>query len=495
LLSLSGGSGCQESRSEPSIGGVLERDVHLESAAGPWSAWRGGQHQGYADLGRSITLDGPPRVRWKVALAGSGNSSPVVAGSTILLTAEVAPSDSDQSAPDLAIVALDAETGIERWFQVVGQALGPTHNKSGYASATIAASAERGFAFFGESGLICFDIATGHVLWRHEFPGNRHEWGIVSSPVLYGQAVIQLVDGEQGESFLAAFHQATGELVWRTVRESHGCWTSPLLMGTELPRGPGELPTEAGGELAVNQVSQVSARPQLIVNGTGHKDGSAGWLISYDPRTGEELWRAQGTSDIPVPTALVWNGLIISASGGNGPVFAIESDGQGDVTASHLRWKLPTGGPYVPTGLVVSDRLYLLTDGGALSCRDAATGDLFNRQRLGGTYTASLIGLPGYLLAVSEAGDLHILEEGEQLRLVASLSLHERCLATPAVVDGRLYLRTSAHLYCLGLAGLESEQSANVPPLSAFPAQRMPPRISLDETRVPDDAGVGGIVP
>ena len=414
---------------------------------------------------------------WKVALPGSGNSSPVLVGDLILLTAEEETASRPGHAQvDISIMAFDAQTGTARWNQSAGQGHGPTHSKAGYSSATIAASRDHGFAFFGEAGLVCFELESGTPLWRQEFSGNRHEWGIVSSPVLFRDMVIQLVDGEQGESFLAAFEQSTGTLVWKVARASHGCWTTPILLHEDLPNSgisDGAFSSSSGEPTRSESreaTPETNRRPQLIVNGTGHKDGTAGWVISYDPLTGDELWRARGTSDIPVPTALTWNDHIISASGGNGPVFAIRSDGHGDVTATHLLWKLPTGGPYVPSGLVMEDRLYLLMDGGALVCREAASGELISRQRLSGTYTASLVGAEDYIYAVNEAGDFHILESSPELRIVSSLSLHEQCLATPAIVDGHIYLRTAQHLYCLGTTSL-ARKDLDTPTAVALPTR------------------------
>jgi outer membrane protein assembly factor BamB len=451
-----------------------------QTSPGPWPGWRGGVQHGQSPAEASRELDGNLHPYWKTSLPGAGNSSPVLVDDLILLTAETTPPGYEESSAGrhLAILAFDAHSGEERWRQVLGQGIGPTHDKAGYASATIAATGDRGFAFFGQAGLFGFSLEDGRLLWHHEYPENRHEWGIVSSPLLFRNLVIQLVDGEQGGSFLAAYEQATGRLVWRVERESVGCWTSPILL-------EGEKETY-----------------QLIVNGTGQKDGTTGWLIAYDPFQGKELWRARGTSDIPVPTALVWKNHVISASGGNGPLFSVRSDGQGDVTATHVRWKIPTGGAYVPSGLVMGDRLYLLMDHGKLVCRDAATGDLLGRQRLPGPFTASLVGAAGYLFAVSEAGDISILQKGEEMEVIRTIPLHERVLATPAIAGERLFLRTAQHLYCFGPATRAGEDPLDAASVSTVPAAFTPGQLerqfelteaessaqqTVDSLRVPDE--------
>ncbi len=462
LLALLGLLGCNDAPINTTLVVQEVWSSDQQPAPGPWPGWLGGGYSGRNRGEVSQELDETLQPHWKAPLAGMGNSSPVLVNDLILLTAEVEIPGEGGTGRHLAILAHDAHSGEERWRSLLGPGFGPTHDKAGYASATVAAMGDRGFAFFGQAGLVGFSLEDGQVLWQQEFPENQHEWGIVSSPLLFRNLVIQLVDGEQGGSFLAAYDQATGGLVWRVERQSVGCWTTPVLLEGE------------------------DGAFQVIVNGTGQKDGTAGWLIAYDPSDGKELWRARGTSDIPVPTALVWKDHVISASGGNGPLFSVRSDGRGDVTATHVRWKMPTGGSYVPSGLVMGDRLYLLMDHGRLVCRDAATGDLLGRQRLSGPYTASLVGAGGYLLGVCYGVDVAFLGVGYWLDVFGTFHLHYGVLATPAWAVDRLFLRTAQHLYCFGPSPLketakETAKEEERLEVSTVPAALAPRRQDLTE--------------
>jgi outer membrane protein assembly factor BamB len=275
--------------------------------------------------------------------------------------------------------------------------------------------------------LFCFDFA-GRRVWHEPLHNNQHEWGAATSPVLFGGQVIQVCD--QGEeSFIAAFDTATGALRWRTPRTSGGGWSSPV-----VAQSPGGI------------------RHELIVNGSGAGAGQGGgWVVAYDPRSGEELWRARGTTDVVCPTPVLTGGLVISSSGRNGSVLAIRTGGSGDVTSSHVVWKHGRGGPYVPSGVAVGNQLYLIRDEGALDCYDVASGRRLWQERLRGSFTASLVAGDGKLYATSEQGRVYVIALGEQFKLLATNRLDERCLATPAIAGGELFVRTQSRLYCIAL--------------------------------------------
>jgi outer membrane protein assembly factor BamB len=267
---------------------------------------------------------------------------------------------------------------------------------------------------------------------------------------LFENLVIHVADGAE-QSVLYGIDQATGQIVWRVPRASSGSWCSPVLMNAGTADAP---------------------QWQVIVNGTGADSGSPGVVIAYDPRNGEEIWRARGTTDIPCPTAIVGENMIVSATGGNGPVFALRPNGQGDVTDSHVSWRSASGGPYVPTGLIYRDRLYLVSDNGLLTCQNVADGELVWRKRLQGAFSASLLAGGGNVYATSERGDIYVFHAGDKFELVATNRLHEPCLATPAAAHGELYVRSERHLYCVGEAPLLASDSPL--PAAQSPAIRSP---------------------
>ena len=371
--------------------------------------------------------------RWKTQVPGEGKSSPVVWGNYILLTSAIddrqqlqQSDDGDSDTPLLVVLCYDRRDGRLLWQSPAGRAKGRTHAKNGYASASVATDGQRIYAFFGATGLFCFDF-SGRRLWRAELGPIDHQWGTAASPILFENTVIQVCD-YQGDSYIAAFDKQTGQLVWKTPRPSKDGWSTPAIVHFELDGQP---------------------RVELVVNGTTAQEDGSGLVIGYDPRDGRELWRVRGTTTFVTPTPLVHNGLVYCMSGRNGKILCIRPGGSGDVTDTHVVWQQPRGGPYIPTGTIDDGRLYVLADRGELTCYDAQTGQVIFTGRLPGPYTASLVAAGGRIYAVNELGTVSVLASDDTFRLLAQNRLHTGCWATPAVVDGDLILRTEDALYCI----------------------------------------------
>jgi outer membrane protein assembly factor BamB len=440
LAAVTLGGGCRPSL-ETSPGAVswpaLARDPAENGAQpGRWPGWRGLGSQGIASAGSPAVNFAPDRsLRWKADIPGFGNSSPVVWDGLVLLTSSL---DSTRP-PTLVVIALDRHSGKLLWQSTAGQGAGSTHGKNGYASATVATDGTRIFAFFGSAGLFCFDV-SGKRLWRAGLGRLDKNWGTAASPVLYKKYVIQLCDSAD-HSYLAAFDRDTGRRVWYAPRASDGCWSTPVVVPAHSDHGP---------------------RTELIVNGTG--DSSGGMVIAYDPDNGQELWRVRGTSEIVTPTILAGGGLVFSTSGRNGPILAIRPGGSGDVTANRLVWKANRGGPYVPTGLVYRHRLYVLTDQGNLVSYDPGNGQRIWGTRLRGSFTTSLVAADGRIYAANEQGTFYVVAAADHFQLLATNRLDEQCLATPAIADGDLFVRTAGHLYCVEASDGRVGRAQRAPP-------------------------------
>jgi outer membrane protein assembly factor BamB len=244
----------------------------------------------------------------------------------------------------------------------------------------------------------------------------------------------------QQNSFVGAFDVSSGRELWRTAREDVPTWSTPTIF-------------------------EGDTRTELIVNGYKHAGG-------YDPWTGKELWRLSGGGDIPVPTPVVAHGLIFlsSAHGRQRPLCAIREGATGDITPTdeaepgdHIAWYLPQSGIYMQTPIVYREYLYACGDNGVLNCYEARTGKRIYRERLGNGatgFTASAIAADGKLYFTSENGDIYVVQAGPAFVLLATNAMNEVCMATPAISDGMLIVRTESHVYSIGTP---QEQARKVP--------------------------------
>lgn len=432
-----------------------------------WPAFRGGNHHGVAqadDL--PLHWSAAQHVRWRVAITGRGNSSPVVWDDNVLLTTLVKKGYRDE----LALLCLDRTTGAVRWQRELGRAIGETHDKNGHASATVATDGELVFAYFGPKGLFCFSI-DGQRRWQRVLAPKSHKWGLASSPMLVGGYVYQLCDTES-ESFLVALRKSDGRESWRAQRTSDGCWTTPTVVHAIVDGRP---------------------RAELVVNGTGSSDGSKGFVISYEPHSGRELWRVRGTTDLPCPAAIVADDLLISSSGGNGPIMAIRAGGSGDVTGSRIVWEVASGGPYVPTGVAYQGRLYLVSDAGVASCFDLKDGRQLWQNRLGSPVSASLVAAADRIYVAAENGDVYVLAAGDEFNLLATNSINEPIFATPAVAHNQLFLRSDRHLWSIGNQPV-ADPPVSEPVAKAAPAAEEPEPGRDQTTRSPSDLPMSSLL-
>lgn len=405
----------------------VNQSVHVAdvSETSEWTGWRGGLSQGVAAGSALPTSWADDRnIVWRVPLAGEGNSSPVVWENKVFVTAATSRQGSDV----VVLYCFDRPSGDILWQTPVDSCNGPTHARNGYASSTPVTDGRFVYLFSGSGCLISVDV-SGELQWRTELGRLKHDWGLASSAILFGDLVIQVCDS-QLDSYVVALNRFDGRQVWKTERNSNGSWTSPVLCPVKLDDG--------------------SERIELIVNGTGHRNGSPGSVIAYSPDDGRVLWTFEGTSDIPCPSAIVGDGIIVSTSGANGPIAAIRPGGEGDISRSHLLWKLPNGGPQVPTGLISRGMLFTVSDNGVLSCRDLATGDEHWRERVTGRFLSSLVASEQSVYAINQSGDIFVFRAAETFELLAINLMNERCAATPAIHGNELFVRTERHLICIG---------------------------------------------
>ncbi|MGH9383020.1 MAG: PQQ-binding-like beta-propeller repeat protein [Vicinamibacterales bacterium] len=379
-----------------------------------WPQFRGPGGQGHSsETGLVNAFSETKNVVWKTPVPGLGWSSPVVTAGKVWLTA--ATGDRDVS---LRLLAFDVETGRDAVNVEVFRVRTPRdiNPKNSWASPTPIVEGDRVYVHFGADGTAALNTA-GEIVWKKQFP-YESQHGAGGSPIVYGDLLIFSCDGSD-TAFVVALEKQTGKVRWRTNRRSpfDQAYTTPLVV-------------------------RVGDRDQLVSIGAYR-------AAAYEPLTGKEIWRVSyrdGFSNVPRP--VFGHGLVFIATGFQQPnVIAVRADGTGDVTKTHVAWTMSRGAPLTPSPLLVGDELYVVNDGGILSCIDARTGAVLWQQRLGGSYSASPVLADGRLYFQSEQGVVSVLAPGKEFRLLTRNTLDGSMLATLAVSGGSFFIRTDSHLY------------------------------------------------
>jgi outer membrane protein assembly factor BamB len=416
-----------------------------------WPGFRGPGGLGFStEKGIAIHWDLSKNIKWRVEVPGLGHSSPIIWGNRIFVTTAVSSDPakdnwqkgffSGDRPPDEAeiswkVLCFDKDTGKLLWDRTAIRAkpVNARHTKNSYASQTPVTDGTYVDAFFGDQGMYCFDF-QGNLIWKRDLGDftMRRGWGVASSPVLYNDLVIQTCDQETGESFIVALDKKTGEIAWKAKRDELSSWSTPFLFleGT---------------------------RPELIVNATNA-------IRSYDPDNGKLLWECRGpATSITVPIPTTSHGLIIVSSGFVAdkirPITAFRPGATGDITlregetqSRFIAWRQPLAAPYIPSPTAYGDYIFVLLDQGFIACYEARTGKMvYDRKRIdvGANFSASPVVVDGKLYCASEDGDVYVIRADAQYELLAKNSLGESVMASPAVSDGRMYIRALKHLYCI----------------------------------------------
>jgi outer membrane protein assembly factor BamB len=392
----------------------------VKPAATDWPWWRGPDRNNVARP-QSVPFrwDAPESIQWKVPVPGRGFASPVTWGQRLyLLTA-------DEDAKIYSLLAYDRQSGERLWTTELhrGGFMKDIHSQCSHASATPACDSERVFSVLIHDRALWVS-ANGHdgkTLWQTNVAPYDAIYGFGSSPVIYGSLVIVAGDNDQTGSFLAALHRGTGRIVWRIKRPLIDTYATPIVL-------------------------RVAGRDQLLL-------GGCGFLGSYDPNTGDLLWRCDGpTAETTANTAVADGERVYVAGGYPKPyaLMAVRADGSGDVTATHKVWSLDKAMPYVPSPLYHDGLLYIADDYGIATCLDAPTGKKIWQKRLGGDFTSSPLICGDRLFVINESGTVFALSTGQKSELLATSELNDQVMATPIICGGYVYIRTAKHLICLG---------------------------------------------
>jgi outer membrane protein assembly factor BamB len=428
---------------------VVLISVAAVTPAANWPQWRGPDGSGISnEKNLPATWTPTTNIKWKAALPGRGHSSPIVWGNRIFVTTAVEgdvvqgakavkhmAGDKEFLHPDsigadhkhtFKVLALNRDSGKILWEVTAweGTPYDNRHRKSSYAASTPATDGKLVYAFFGTEGLYAYDF-NGKLAWKAELGKlGTVGMGTGTSPILYDNVVIVQCDEENGEaSFIVALDKKTGKEVWRTPRKVQVSWSTPLLVKT-------------------------STRSELITSGTET-------VVSYDPATGKELWRHKGVESNAIPSPVANSEMVYLVAGFPAKIaMAIKLGGSGDLTGTkNVPWTYAKGTAYVPSPILYGDYLYLTTDRGILTCIDAKTGEVKyegGRIPIPATFTASPVAFEGKILMTSEDGDTFIVKAGPKHEILGTNSVGEPVYASPAIADGRIFIRGEKNLYCIG---------------------------------------------
>jgi len=398
-----------------------------------WPQFRGTDGNGHSDAkGLPLRWSESSQVQRKTAIHDRGWSSPVVLGGQVWMTTAT------EDGRALYAVCVDLGSGAVQHDLKLFEVADPQfcHKFNSYASPTPVLEPGRVYVTFGSPGTACLDARTGKVLWeRRDFVCN-HFRGAGSSPILHGNLLIMNFDGSD-HHFVVALDKETGKTVWRTERS--------VDFKDLTPTGEPEAEGDFRKAFSTPHVARIDGADVLLSVG-------AKAAYAYDPLTGRERWQVVERGQHSASTRPVFgDGLVIYPTGfSRGQLLAVRPGGQGDVTDSHVAWRVKRSVPNKPSILLVDGLVYMIDDGGIASCLDAQTGEFVWNERVGGNYSASPLYADGRLYLFSEEGKTTVLRTGRTFEVLAENQLEDGFMSSPAVAGKTLILRTRTHLYRVG---------------------------------------------
>jgi outer membrane protein assembly factor BamB len=457
VLALKDGLAAAEMTKQAELVAAIRATLAAADKVAKWPQFRGVRASGIADgEAPPLTWDAEKGVnlRWKTPIPGLGHSSPVVWGDRLFITTAISSnpktdlragspmeSAADMSPHTFKVYCLDRHTGKILWESTAYEGVPRSKRspKNSFASPTPVTNGRHLVVLFGSHGLYCYDL-DGKLLWKKDlgvldagfFFDPDYQWEHASSPVIWRDTVILQADLQKG-SHLAAFALEDGSQRWRVERDELPGWATPTIY-----EGPG--------------------RSEIVTNGTRQIRG-------YDPDTGKELWHlVTGNSMIVAATPVVSPDLFLVGNGYRPlkPLYAIRPGASGDISPgdavsnASIPWSKKAGGPYYITPLLYRGQLYVLTEAGVLAVSYAKTGEEIYRHRVGGngaTFSASPVAADGNLYLASEDGTVYVIKAGLEYELVAANPVEELVMATPAIADHMLYVRTRHHVLGIGETG------------------------------------------
>jgi outer membrane protein assembly factor BamB len=441
----------------PALPAGAQEEAFAKARLDNWHHWRGPEANGTAPRADPpVTWSKTKNIQWKAAVPGRGSATPIVWGDQVFVVTAIptdrvaAPEDLPKADPALerkttapntyyrfVVLSFDRQTGKLRWQRQAAEKVPHEghHFSHSYAAGSPTTDGKFLYVSFGSFGIYCYDLA-GKLQWQRDLGrlATRLGWGEAVTPVIHGDRLLLNWDQEKGAA-LICLDARTGKTLWRTPRDEVTSWNTPFVV-------------------------EHKGRTQVIVNGTHAARG-------YDLETGKELWRCGPMTTNAIPSPVAADGVAYCVSGyGDSVAVAVPLDSVGEVGPGDLVWRHRKGTPYVPSPLLVGDRLvFTQANNALLTILDRKTGKpVVDRERLPGqqTFYASPAAAAGRIYLVDRAGTTLVLKQGDRLEILATNELGDKVDASPVLVGRQLFLRGENTLYCIaeGGAAAQSEDAS-----------------------------------
>lgn len=388
-----------------------------------WPQFRGPTGDGVVvGTGYPTTWSEKENIVWKTPIHDKGWSSPVIWGDQIWLTT------AKEDGTELFAICQDRASGkVLRDVKLFTVKKPPDVKKyNSFATPTPVIEAGRVFVHFGTHGTACLDTKTAEVLWKRDDLPCDHFRGAASSPVLFNKKLHLTFDGYDRQ-YVVALNADTGETAWKKERD------------IKFKNDNGDYKKA----FATPSILEVNGKPQLV-------SPAAEATIAYDPDTGAELWRIAHGGMNQACRPVLTHGLIILSSGHSAGLLAVKAGKKGELGKDDIAWEFTKQGPTRPSVIAYKDHLYFVNDTGVTFCLEATTGKKLWQEKIEGAYSASPTLVEGSLYYPGENGSTYILKADPKSEPAVANKLADGCRASPAFADGRIYLRTYTHLYCIG---------------------------------------------
>lgn len=394
---------------------IAAAQAGTEAGATDWPQWRGPTGLGYSedkDLPLHWDAKSGENILWKTPLPKSdtAQSSPIVWRDKVVVTT------STNKPPEHRVTCYGMADGKQLWETVVPP--GPwilTDLRGGYACSTPATDGQRVYAVFGSAVIVALNLSDGSLAWRNEISPRAFDVAISSSPLLYKDTVILLCDQTGKTSFIIAYEAASGKTRWEEKRPTVGFNHSTPV------------------------IAQVGGKPQMFISASNALQG-------VDPANGKLLWWCASKGDVSTPA--FGGNLVYTDEGRGGPGICVDPTGTGEVGKTHLKWSIKTGTNGFNSPIILGERLYRIS--ASLRCYKLDTGEEVWAERLGGDFSPSPVATADGRLYYASAGPSWVIKPGDKFELLGKSDLGEPGAASPAVSDGRMILKGSKTLFCIG---------------------------------------------